>query len=114
MEGSQGAGVVRPVRGTRWSGAIAAGDGVRFPLARRWAGTDIPLRWGEKIPYHLFDPLSMSADGMFSFLFPYTGQNYAPYLGICACGLALLGAALAWREQAVRVVSMIGVGGLIK
>jgi hypothetical protein len=83
------------------------------PLARRWAGTDVPLGWGEKIPYHLFDPLSMSADGMFSFIFPYLNQNYAPYLGICAVGLAFLGAALMWREQAVRVVSMIGIGGLI-
>jgi hypothetical protein len=83
------------------------------PLARRWAGTDGPLRWNERVPYHLFDPLSLSADGVFSFIFPYTGQNYAPYLGICACGLALLGAALAWREHAVRILSMIGIGGLV-
>ena len=83
------------------------------PLSRRWAGADHVLRWNEKLPYQLYDGLSITADGILAFLFPYTGQNYNPYLGICACALALLGAAIAWREQAVRVLSIIGIGGLV-
>ena len=83
------------------------------PLARRWVGTDEALRWFEKIPYNLYEPFSLTADGMFAFIFPYTGQGYNPFLGIVAIALAFLGAALAWREPAVRILSMLGVGGLI-
>ena len=83
------------------------------PLARRWVGLDDAIRWNEKVPYHLYDSLSLSADGIFAFIFPYTNQNYNPYLGICACGLAFLGAAIAWKEHSVRVLAMIGLGGLI-
>jgi len=81
--------------------------------AMRWVGMDNPLRWNAKLPYHLYDSLSLSADGIFAFIFPGTGQNYDPFLGIGACALALLGAAVAWREHPVRVLSMIGLGGLV-
>ena len=95
-------------------GAVQLLPSMEFgPLSRRWVGMEEALRWNQKIPYHLYDSLSLSADGIFAFIFPYIGQTYAPYLGICACGLALLGAAIAWRERNVRILAMIGVGGLI-
>ena len=83
------------------------------PLSRRWVGLESPIRWNESIPYNLYEPLSLSADGMFAFIFPYTNQNYNPYLGICACALGLLGAAVAWRDRNVRILASIGLGGLI-
>ena len=83
------------------------------PLARRWVGLPDAVRWNEKVPYHLYDGLSLSADGLFAFIFPDVNQAYNPYLGVCAVALGLLGAAVAWSEKPVRVLSMIGVGGLI-
>ena len=94
-------------------GAVQLLPAIEFgPLAMRWSGTEAALHWNEKIPYHLFDGLALSPDGMFAFVFPYINQNYTPYFGICAVALALLGAALAWREHAVRILAMLGLGGL--
>lgn len=82
-------------------------------LAVRWVGSSHdPLHWNEKVPYHLLESLAMTPDGMFGFVFPYLSRGYDCFYGIAALGLALLGMAMYWREDTVRLLTVIGLGGL--
>jgi hypothetical protein len=82
-------------------------------LARRWVGAPDALTWNQVVPYNIHEMFSMTPAGMLGFVFPYWSAGYDPFVGIVACGLALLGAALAWQERPVRVLAAIGAGALL-
>lgn len=81
-------------------------------LALRWVGAESPLGWGDKVPYSVHRDLSLRPGQLVGILVP--GQANFPsdhFLGATVLTMALLGAALAWRERAVRVFAALGIAG---
>jgi len=81
--------------------------------ARRWAGADHPLAWGETIPYSVDTAYSYSPGALVNLFVPYLAASTSDYLGVVAIVLALLGVAACWKERPVPLFTTIALCGLL-
>jgi membrane protein YfhO len=82
-------------------------------LARRWVGVPDPIEWNQKIPYSVHTQYSMSGASLAAILIPGMNGRAAPFVGVVAFTLALVGFAIAWKERPVRLFTTIGLAGLL-
>jgi hypothetical protein len=82
-------------------------------LARRWAGAPQPLEWNQAVPYSVHEHYDLKAYSFFGVVYPGVEMHFDPFIGIAALALALLGIAAAWNDSRVRVLSAIGLGGIL-
>ncbi len=82
-------------------------------LAYRWVGLEDPVGGSDKVPYHVLAHYGLWGTGLFGLFVPGLWNHTNLFVGITALGFALLGFALGWQYQAVRVLSAVGLGGLL-
>lgn len=82
-------------------------------LSLRWAGVPEPLGWADKVPYSVHREYGLHPVSLLGILFPGMTIHSDPFLGVAAFWLALLGIALTWRRWQTRVLTAVGLGGLL-
>jgi hypothetical protein len=82
-------------------------------LTRRWVGAPQPVEWSQPVPYSVHEHYDLKAYSFFGIVYPGVKMHFDPFIGIVALALALLGMAAAWSDQRVRVLSVIGLGGIL-
>jgi len=82
-------------------------------LALRWVGTPEPLGWQDVVPYYIHTQHQLLPIYLFGILFPGYDHNAGPFFGVVALSLALVGIAMFWRRQAVKLFSAVAIGGLL-
>ncbi|MDX2151983.1 MAG: YfhO family protein [Bryobacteraceae bacterium] len=109
------------VRLAALSAAFAAASGALQILpayeygkrAKRWVGGDEPVGWNQKVPYSVHREYSFNAVSILGIVLPGWHRNAPAYLGISAFTFALLAIALLWKEFLVKLLTFIGIGGLL-
>ncbi|MBM3726445.1 MAG: YfhO family protein [Acidobacteria bacterium] len=82
-------------------------------LAKRWVGVEQPLGWNQKVPYMVHAQYSFWGLSIIGILIPGVVRHASGFLGSTGLALAVLGAAAAWRHQAVRWLAGIAGAGIL-
>ena len=82
-------------------------------LAVRWVGTASPVGWGDRIPYTVHVGLGLTPESLLGLVFPHVDRGNNVFIGLTVLALAGLGAWRRWRVQAVRLVAVVALGGLL-
>jgi len=82
-------------------------------LSVRWAGAPEPLEWNQQVPYSVHETYSLLPTEILGIVIQGLQQDSAIFIGVVILTLGLVGAAAKWREQIVRVLAALGIGGLI-
>jgi len=82
-------------------------------LALRWAGTEEPLHWKDRIPYFVHQRLALPPISLLGGVRPVILINANPFMGMVAVCMALFGLAGSWKDQTVRLFAAISLGGLL-
>ena len=82
-------------------------------LAKRWVGTPEPVAWNQPVPYFIHETYDLKPGNLLGIVFPNMHAQFDPFVGVVALVLALIGVACCWREGRVRLMTAIGLGGLI-
>jgi hypothetical protein len=82
-------------------------------LARRWVGTPEPLAWNQAVPYYVHEQYSFKPENLLGLVFPGIKANSDPFVGIVALALAGIGIAAFWRDQRVRLMGAVSLGGIL-
>jgi hypothetical protein len=82
-------------------------------LARRWVGAPEALEWNQPVPYSIHAQYDLKAFSLFGMVFPEVKMHFDPFIGVVALTLALLAVALLWRDSAVRLLAIVGLGALV-
>ncbi len=82
-------------------------------LAIRWVGMPTPVDWKTKVGYSVhtkfgFDPLAI-----LGLVVPGWHDYSSGFVGVVGLALALLGMGANWRRLSVRVLTFMGLGGLL-
>ncbi|HEV3329486.1 MAG TPA: YfhO family protein [Bryobacteraceae bacterium] len=80
-------------------------------LARRWVGDSIT--WSQPVPYSVHQMYDLRPQDLPGLVFPYLNINANPMVGVAALALAFLGLAMCWKDPRVRLLSAVGLGGLL-
>ncbi len=81
--------------------------------ARRWVAAPDAVTWNQPVPYSVHATFDLKPVDLLGTVFPYVKTNFDPFVGIGALALALLGLAICWQEQRVRLLAAVGLGGLV-
>jgi hypothetical protein len=82
-------------------------------LSVRWAGAPEPLAWNQQVPYSVHETYSLLPTEILGIVIQGLQQDSAIFIGVVILALGFLGAAAKWKEQIVRVLAALGIGGLI-
>jgi hypothetical protein len=83
-------------------------------LAIRWAGAENPLYLDETVPYTVHQDFALKPLSLLGIFIPnVTYAFFNPYVGVAAFTLALLGVILAWKQQSVRYLAALSLGGIL-
>ncbi len=82
-------------------------------LAKRWVSAPQPVGWNDAVPYSVHEQYDLKGFNLLGIVIPGVVTHSNPFVGIAALSLALLGLAACWRDLSVRLLSAIGIGGLI-
>jgi hypothetical protein len=82
-------------------------------LAQRWVGTEDGITWNQPVPYSVHEIHDLKPVELLGIVFPYFRANADPFVGVGALALALLGLAVCWRDARVRLLTALGLGGLV-
>jgi hypothetical protein len=82
-------------------------------LAKRWVGAEEPKGWTEPVPYTVHSRYSLIPTSLLGIVVPGVNRYGDPFIGVTALSLALLAAAMAWRESAVKMFAAVAAGGLL-
>jgi Bacterial membrane protein YfhO len=82
-------------------------------LAKRWVGAPEALGWNQPVPYAVHQTYDLKPFDLLGTVFPRVNTNADPFVGAAALFLALLGLAVGWRDARVRLLSAVGLGGLV-
>jgi hypothetical protein len=82
-------------------------------LAVRWTSGETPFHFDEATPYTVHSEYALHPVGLLGIFIPNVEPGWPPYVGIAGFMLALVGAVLAWREQQVRWLAMMSLGGIL-
>lgn len=80
--------------------------------ARRWSGTEEPLRWEEKVPYTVHEEYALNPNAMLGIVLPGFSRTTDPFIGGVAFALALLGLAVAWDDLRTRWLAAVAFCGI--
>ncbi len=82
-------------------------------LAYRWAGTKEPLTWADSIPYDVHMRYALQAPDLFGIVLQGYGGHVSLLIGAAAAVLVVRGVVAHWGDVAVRVMTLVAVGGLL-
>jgi hypothetical protein len=82
-------------------------------LSVRWVGTPVPVTWNQSVPYDIHTGFGMFPLSILGIVVPGIMRNANPFLGLALISLAFLAVATAWKERAVRLFSVLAMGGLV-
>jgi hypothetical protein len=82
-------------------------------LAKRWVGAPEALSWNQPVPYSVHETYDLKPFDLLGTVFPHVSTHADPFVGLAALFLALLGLAVGWRDARVRLLSAVGLGGLV-
>ena len=82
-------------------------------LAKRWVGTPEPLSWNQPVPYFIHETYDLKPANLLGVVFPNMHAQFDPFIGVVALTLALIGIACCWRDGRVRLMTALGLGGLL-
>ncbi|HXB69613.1 MAG TPA: YfhO family protein [Candidatus Acidoferrales bacterium] len=81
--------------------------------AKRWVGTPEPLSWNQTVPYYIHETYDLKPGNLLGVVFPNMHAQFDPFIGVVALTLALIGIACCWRQGRVRLMTAVGLGGLL-
>ncbi|HYL34567.1 MAG TPA: hypothetical protein VEV17_01495 [Bryobacteraceae bacterium] len=81
--------------------------------AVRWAGAEDALRWNQAVPYSVHQRYGLSPILLIGVLIPGYGAEVSPYTGVVALVLAGIALACCWKTREVRVLTAVGIAGLL-
>jgi hypothetical protein len=82
-------------------------------LANRWVGAPEPLSWNQPVPYYVHESYDFKPSNFLGLVFPSFKANFDPFVGSVALALAWIGLAAWWRDQRVRLMAGVALGGLL-
>lgn len=81
--------------------------------AIRWVQAEQPVGWHDKVPYKVHEDYSIKPLSLLSIVIPGMDRTVNPHIGVVAFGLALVGAAAAWRDRRARWLAVIALGAFV-
>jgi hypothetical protein len=82
-------------------------------LIVRWVGLQDPIPWDRVVPYSIHAGLSFKPAALLGLTIPGFVAATVPFMGWVVLALALLGVAWAWGDIRIKVLTGVGLGGLI-
>jgi Bacterial membrane protein YfhO len=82
-------------------------------LAKRWVGAPDPISWNQPVPYSVHETYDLEPFDLLGIVFPRVYTHVDVFVGVTALALALVGLAVGWRDLRVRLLSAVGLGGLV-
>ena len=80
--------------------------------AYRWVNLPSPVRGNQTVPYIAQQPNGLIPLSLLGLVAPLDRRTTDPFLGLAVVSLALLGVATGWQNRAVRMHSVLALGGL--
>jgi hypothetical protein len=81
--------------------------------AKRWVGAPEAISWNQPVPYSVHENYDLKPFMLLGIVFPHLKTDSDPFVGLAALSLAVLGIAAAWRDGRVRLLAVVGLGGLL-
>lgn len=82
-------------------------------LAKRWVGVEDPVGWKQKVPYTVHAEYSLNPLSLLGIVIPGIHRHADPFLGVAITTLALFGLLLGFHRREVRLLGLLGLGGLL-
>lgn len=84
-------------------------------LSKRWAGTDEPLSWNDRVPYAVHARFALPASGLLGFVLPRPGPEGTPtaFVGVTVLALAAFGLAAGGLESGAGWMAALALFGLL-
>jgi hypothetical protein len=80
--------------------------------AYRWVNLPSPVRGNQTVPYLAQQPNGLIPLSLLGLVAPLDRRTTDPFVGLAVISLALVGAASGWQNRAVRMHSVLALGGL--
>ncbi|HZU29390.1 MAG TPA: YfhO family protein [Bryobacteraceae bacterium] len=81
--------------------------------AVRWVGADHPVTWHEKVPYEVHVEQSFTPSSLVSLILPFASGQGHGFTGVVLLALAVIPVFTCWSDRWVRLLTCMGLGGLL-